>query len=65
MKAGFLYLTKRDLENMSPSEINLFIMNLNKKEIKQEPLPPKEEFEMEVKELVKQGKLDKKFLKEK
>jgi len=63
MKAGFLYLTKRDLEEMTPKQVDLLITELNKKEIKKEQLPSKEEFEEEVKRLVEQGKLDKKFLK--
>jgi len=67
MKAGFLYLTKRDLEEMTPKQVNLLIEELNRKTEKGSPnedlpLPSKEEFEKEVEELVKQGKLDKKFL---
>jgi Cft2 family RNA processing exonuclease len=65
MKAGFLYLTKRDLEEMTPKQVDLLIMELNKKnKVKREKPPTKEEFKEKVKKLVEEGKLDKKFLKE-
>jgi hypothetical protein len=68
MQAGWLYLTIDDLANMAPVEINTLIIELGKKkeEIKEQgKKPSKEEFERQIEELIKQGKLDKKFLKEK
>jgi hypothetical protein len=68
MQAGWLYLTIDDLVNMAPVEINTLIIELGKKkeEIKEQgKKPSKEEFERQIEELIKQGKLDKKFLKEK
>lgn len=68
MKAGWLYLTVDDLANMTPVEINQLIIELNKKsgEIKgEEKKPSKEEFDKKIEELIKLGRLDKKFLKEK
>jgi hypothetical protein len=59
MKTGWLRLTINDLESLSIAEINQLITELNKSE---SPLPDKEEFKKQVEELVKQGKLDKKFL---
>jgi hypothetical protein len=62
MKTGWLKLTINDLESLSIAEINQLITELNKSE---SPLPDKEEFKKQVRELVKQGKLDKRFLEEK
>jgi len=59
MKTGWLRLTINDLESLSIAEINQLITELNKGN----PLPDKDEFKKQVEELVKQGKLDKKFLK--
>jgi len=63
MQAGWLYLTIDDLANMTPVEINTLIIELGKKRIEGGKKPSKEEFEKQIEELVKQGRLDKKFLK--
>jgi len=58
MKTGWLRLTINDLESLSIAEINQLITELNKEG---NPLPNKEDFKKQVEELVRQGKLDKKF----
>ena len=64
MQAGWLYLTIDDLAGMTPVEINALIIELSKKKgIEGDKKPSKEEFKKKIEELVKQGKLDKKFLK--
>lgn len=66
MKTGWLRLTINDLAEMKPAEINMLIIELREKKIEKQDedksLPSKEEFEKTVEELIKQGKLDKKFL---
>jgi hypothetical protein len=63
MRTGWLKLTISDLAVMPIAEINQLITELNKSDA--DPLPDKEDFKNQVRELIKKGKLDKKFAEEK